>query len=109
MFKDKAVRNAYMKKYMQPYLKRRYDDRRARAVELLGGCCAECGSTDRLQFDHVDPSTKEFEIADRIAQYAWPRIIAELAKCQLLCFDCHVAKHTSLQAKTPRLAAAALA
>lgn len=59
---------------------------------MLGGRCAACGSEAQLQFDHIDARSKSFEIADRIAQYAWQRIVDELKKCQLLCFDCHVTK-----------------
>ena len=78
--------------YTRTYLKQRYVDRWPAAIALLGGHCVECGSATNLQFDHIDPRTKKFEIADRIAQYAWARIVAELQKCQLLCFDCHVTK-----------------
>ena len=91
-FKDKSRRDDYMRGYMQQYLKRRYDERWPIAVNLLGGQCVQCGATERLQFDHIDPRDKRFEIADRLAQYAWPRLMVELSKCQLLCERCHIAK-----------------
>ena len=78
--------------YLKRYLKQRYDERWPIAVKMLGGQCVECGATERLQFDHIDPRHKSFEIADRLAQYAWPRIMVELAKCQLLCERCHIEK-----------------
>lgn len=87
----KSDRSTY-NQYMRLYLKRRFDERTAIAITLLGGKCVHCGTTDRMEFDHIDPRTKTFEITDKIAQYAWWRIIEELKKCQLLCFKCHVEK-----------------
>jgi 5-methylcytosine-specific restriction endonuclease McrA len=79
--------------YIRKYLKRRYDERRARGLAMLGGRCVRCGTTEDLAFDHIDPSTKLFDIADRMAQYQWERIVDELKKCQLLCSSCHGKKH----------------
>lgn len=60
------------------------------AISLLGGKCIKCNSPDNLQFDHIDPATKAFNIT------AWTRPLeewmAELQKCQLLCYSCHKAK-----------------
>jgi 5-methylcytosine-specific restriction endonuclease McrA len=50
--KDKASYNAYMNKYM----KERYERRRSEAVASLGGKCVVCGTTDRLELDHINPS-----------------------------------------------------
>ncbi len=92
MYKDPIRRREYMKSYMRCYLKRRYTERFQAAVRQLGGRCVQCGSMVDLQFDHIQPCTKSFEISDKIAQYAWWRIEVELKKCQLLCFQCHVEK-----------------
>lgn len=78
--------------YMREYLHRRYHERHDKAIAILGGRCVVCGSTDDLQIDHVNNSHKSFDIADRLAQYTWSRIVEELKKCQLLCFWCHVDK-----------------
>lgn len=48
-----------------------------------------CGSTDRLELDHIDPSKK---ITHNIWSWSTPRREAELAKCQVLCYTCHKAK-----------------
>ena len=60
-------------------------------IEKLGGKCVECGCTEALEFDHIDPSTKSFNIA---AGYTKPKevLLAEVAKCQLLCNKCHIQK-----------------
>ncbi len=78
--------------YLRDYLRRRYYERRDRAIALLGGKCVNCGSTDNLQFDHIDHGQKSFDVADRLAQYSWDRLLTEIEKCQLLCFVCHVEK-----------------
>ncbi len=75
--------------YIKNYLKRRYDERRSLAIQILGGRCVKCGATDDLQFDHIVHEQKSFDIADRLAQYTWKRILEELKKCQLLCSKCH--------------------
>ncbi len=74
---------------------------RAWAMELLGGKCAKCGGTDRLQFDHRDPANKTFTISVGIADcFSKARLETELTKCQLLCVDCHRQK-TSLEQGVP--------
>ena len=60
-------------------------------IEKMGGKCVECGCKESLEFDHIDPSTKSFNIA---AGYTKPKeiLLAEVAKCQLLCNKCHIEK-----------------
>lgn len=58
------------------------------ALDYLGGVCVVCGADDNLQFDHIDPSTKEFSIAPGL-RYSWSRVLVELDKCQLLCKEHH--------------------
>ena len=60
-------------------------------IEKLGGKCVECGCTETLEFDHIDPSTKSFNIS---AGYHKPKEVLEeeLSKCQLLCNKCHIEK-----------------
>lgn len=57
--------------------------------------CAHCGMSDRevLEFDHVERSTKTDSVARMInARAKWPTIQAEIAKCQVLCANCHKKK-----------------
>jgi hypothetical protein len=60
-------------------------------VEMLGGKCVRCGSTEDLEFDHIDPSAKRFAIGAELSR-AWAELVAEAQKCQLLCRKDHVAK-----------------
>lgn len=73
----------------QRYLQKR----RQRARDYLGGVCASCESTDGLEFDHIDPSTKQEHVSEAIARHwSWARLVPELDKCQLLCRPCHIQK-----------------
>ena|SRR6478735_5249227 len=86
-YKHKEDYNAYLNQYM----KDRWTKRRALAVEKLGGECIECGETESLEFDHIDPSTKIMTVArasSRSEEFFW----AEVSKCQLLCKPHHKIK-----------------
>jgi hypothetical protein len=74
----------------------RVSERRRRVkrelVELAGGECSTCGynrSMAALQFHHVDPATKSFNIAARGHCYSRKRLMEEVEKCILLCANCH--------------------
>lgn len=70
--------------------------RRESWIEGQGGKCAKCGSRDGLEVDHIDPSTKGMSPAGIWARKEESRV-AELAKCQVLCYTCHKAKTRSEQ------------
>ena len=53
--------------------------------------CVDCGETDPiiLEFDHVT-GTKDFNISDAVRfGYGMKKIIAEMAKCEVRCANCH--------------------
>lgn len=88
MSKDKEKYNAYMKSYML----KRYKKKRNEAVISLGGRCIKCGSIENLEFDHLNPKSKSFTIANIL--YKSNEVLQEeLKKCQLLCHDCHKEKN----------------
>jgi 5-methylcytosine-specific restriction endonuclease McrA len=90
MWYCKFVAN-YATEQMRVYQNERRARLRAELAAMLGGRCAQCDATEDLDFDHIDPTTKRFAIASGLDR---PRaeLLAELAKCQLLCFPHHVAK-----------------
>jgi hypothetical protein len=56
--------------------------------------CADCGGEFDpvcMDFDHVDPASKEFNISEwaASAKVGWKRIEAEIAKCEVVCANCH--------------------
>ncbi len=67
-------------------------ERKRELVRLFGGQCSECGYNDSyaaLDFDHLDPNTKEFQIGQQISTMRWDRLVREAEKCRLLCANCH--------------------
>jgi hypothetical protein len=80
-----------MKDYLRDYLPKWRARRRQEAIIRLGGKCVHCGSTERLEFDHIDPTTKVAAIG-RLWVKSAAIFEAELKKCQLLCKSCHLAK-----------------
>lgn len=54
--------------------------------------CTYCGIFNPLciDFDHIDRSTKSATPATMITGgYAWDDVLAEIAKCQPVCANCH--------------------
>lgn len=84
--------------YNRIYHKARYHRRCEIAKERLGGCCAICDSQNDLQFDHIDPSTKEYTVTQKwfLPLEQW---FLEIDKCQLLCEKHHLEK-TSRESQT---------
>lgn len=78
--------------YRRNHQREKYHRRRGEALEQLGGECVRCGTTERLQFDHVDPSSKLKPIILLFASGSQTLLEAELEKCQLLCISCHTRK-----------------
>ncbi len=64
--------------------------------QKVGLFCRRCGNSDIrvLDFHHFDSSTKEVNIA-QIAYKGWgkERILQEIAKCEVLCSNCHRILH----------------
>jgi hypothetical protein len=61
------------------------------------GVCAWCGSTENLQWDHIDPSIKEFGISYMCAaKFKRQRIIDEIKKCRVLCLSCNTTRRSKI-------------
>jgi hypothetical protein len=61
------------------------------AVKLERGC-ADCGYRDNpvaLDFDHLPGSVKEYKMASMAAGAKKAKIDAEIAKCDVVCANCH--------------------
>lgn len=78
--------------YHRPYALKWYHKRRAEYIIELGGECAHCGATERLQFDHIDWRTKSFPLG-KLMSVTQEKARKEIKKCQLLCHPCHVIKN----------------
>lgn len=70
----------------------RYRERNRQLVleYLQAHPCVDCGETDPevLEFDHV--RDKVIEVSRLIATAAPDRILAEIAKCEVRCVNCHM-------------------
>ncbi len=79
--------------YKSAAAKRKYQremlSHRRRAWVSDHGPCATCGSCDNLEVDHVDPAEK---VTNSVWSWSASRREIELAKCQVLCHACHLAK-----------------
>jgi transposase/5-methylcytosine-specific restriction endonuclease McrA len=68
-------------------------------VEEAGGRCACCGY-DRypgaLQFHHLDPASKRFELSHQGRTLAIARLREEAQNCVLLCANCHAEAEAGL-------------
>ena len=80
------------------YLREHREKKKAICLEYLGGKCVKCGSTERLEFDHIDRTTKKYSIGGRVS-HNFDNLKEELNKCQLLCYDCHKVKTKSERTK----------
>lgn len=62
-----------------------------RQLRLESGC-VDCGykeHAEALDFDHV-VGEKEFGVLQGVRQgFSWDRIMAEVAKCEIVCANCH--------------------
>ena len=61
-------------------------------VEEAGGACQLCGYeryAGALQFHHIDPAEKTFALSSRGVARSLAKARAEVAKCVLLCANCH--------------------
>jgi hypothetical protein len=82
--------------------------RKAWLIEQKSGlCCAECGYDKHpaaLQFHHVDENTKVGNVSKMVAtpNVKFEVILIEIAKCIVLCANCHAIHHEQeLRPTTP--------
>lgn len=80
---------------------------RVKMLEYLSNkSCIICGLSDVrvLDFDHINPKTKDFSIAKGLSDlYAWDKILVEIDKCRILCANCHRIVTSEQQAWYKRL------
>ena len=66
--------------------------RKLRKIKLEKGCllCGFKGHHAALQFHHRNPRFKRFRLGDG-RNYSWKAVLREMAKCDVLCANCHYA------------------
>jgi hypothetical protein len=52
--------------------------------------CVDCRETDPvvLQFDHTG-NDKRANVSDLLTDRAWPAVLSEIEKCDVVCANCH--------------------
>lgn len=87
------------KRHYGPKEKQKAQQVRAKKCQIIQQAkdkpCADCGVKYIpfvMHFDHRDPSTK-FRNVSLMGSYSKERILAEIAKCDVVCANCH-AKRT---------------
>lgn len=81
----------YADKTKQREFARKWNANR-RAAFFSNKSCVKCGSAENLELDHI---VQEDKVHHCIWSWSEPRRLAELAKCQVLCHDCHARKTTA--------------
>lgn len=70
----------------------RYREARAVINAMKDRPCADCGGRFppcAMDFDHPDPKHKAFTVADVAGGGLTPKLLAEIAKTQIICSNCH--------------------
>lgn len=74
--------------------------------ELRQVPCADCGGRfepHQMDFDHRDPATKSFNLmTGRAMLMSTPRLLAEVAKCDVVCANCHRLRTQARRLAVPR-------
>lgn len=98
-FCGRSCKNRYTNYHHQSYQRQqeRGRERKLRLIGMMGGKCAECGYSrnfSALEFHHMEPETKSFQLDMRsLANLQWRSILEESEKCRLLCANCHAEHH----------------
>jgi hypothetical protein len=105
---DEALRNrkneqvrAWRKRTYIPKFKKRVVNIRERLLAVRTQCM-ECGETHPgcLDFHHRNPAEKKFQlVASQMGNRSWTSIEAEIAKCDVLCSNCHRKLHWEMRQK----------
>jgi len=94
-----AARRAHYLAHKADYLRHAVAQRKAHRARnrnevmayLAQHPCVDCREANPvvLEFDHRDPATKLDEVGRMIASKRWPRVLAEIKKCDVRCINCH--------------------
>jgi len=102
--KQKDINNRLQSYAMQQHRGR---NRKLHLIGSLGGACQRCGYARNhaaLAFHHRLPGAKAFQLDLRsLSNRTWERVLEEVAKCDLLCSNCHFEVHHPECAITPEV------
>ena len=73
--------------------------RKLKAIMYMGSICYGCGrggAPSLFEFHHWNAAEKDFGVSDGIPR-KWEKTVAELAKCVMLCANCHREVHAGVR------------
>jgi hypothetical protein len=81
----------YIRRAIAQVNARRVENRRQVLAYLRTHPCVDCGNPNPvvLDFDHRDRTKKLTEVGKMIVSKRWPRVRAEINKCDVRCTNCH--------------------
>jgi len=89
----RSLRTIPKKRGRPPHPEYRISVRRRAEIERLKNVpCMDCQKRFPacvMDFDHRDPTTKRFGIAQMVSTGTWEEFDAEVAKCDVVCANCH--------------------
>jgi hypothetical protein len=97
-YKKTYSKNAYIPKGR---FRRDWNEKWVRECKMARGNCLDCGfvqderTSAAFQWDHRDPMIKLFEMSNIPARTMKYQIIEEMAKCDVVCANCHALRPTS--------------
>lgn len=95
--KTKALKKAYLASTEGKATTAAYNARYNKGTLLMVGLakarpCADCNGSypyEVMEFDHLDPETKVGDVAVMARKQKASVVFAEIAKCELVCANCH--------------------
>lgn len=86
-----ANRPDYIRRAVAQVKARREENRREVLLYLADHTCVDCGIENPvvLEFDHRDPRQKLRDVSRLMVSKRWPRVRAEIEKCDVRCVNCH--------------------
>lgn len=110
-FKDIEKKRAYQREYKRKWYKENklkhigYVRNRDTKIDIWFRAykqtlsCENCGENHPacLEFHHLDPSQKKFSVSTRRDRPSLEKLKEEIAKCRVLCANCHRKEHYKLK------------
>ena len=97
--RGKVGSSAYCKECMKRQSHERHAEFKKLAIEYKGGKCVNCNYSkcvSALEFHHLNPTEKDFNLGSIKAYVFNDKIKRELDKCILVCSNCHREIHEEL-------------
>lgn len=103
--KDPETRRNYQREYQRKWManpenraqqrssvRRRQAEVAAQVEELKKAPCTDCGNRYDpvcMDWDHLPQHEKRGNVSEMLTTHSAPAVFAEIAKCELVCSNCH--------------------